>query len=338
MPIYDSTGRDKINPDPVLTQISIEFANTTDYIADRFFPSVRVNQQAGRYEVFGRRAFTRNFGGDVRAPGARANELEGRRRFAEDTYFSREHALEQLTPDEEKENNPDKNPENDAVEDLTQDMLLGKEFAARDLLYDPSHYHTGHVITLGTGEYFNEFDTSDPIGLFRDAFMTFHATMGVTPNLASIPWQAMRYLEDHPAIVERYAIQGGVITPEQIAAVLGIPEIIVPGGSYNEANPGQDSALTEIWGNNIVMGLVPSRPRPRVPALGYEFLYPVRGGRRQVSDIVADRRRDNDRIGWINRVRRRYDLKLVGRDPDLTGNPVVAGMLIENAVDPAIAQ
>lgn len=334
MPIYDSTGRDKINPDPALTQISIEFANTTDYIAPRLFPSVRVNQQAGRYEVFGRRAFTRNFGGDVRAPGSRANETEGGRRFAEDTYFSREHALEQLTPDEEKENNPDKNPENDAVEDLTNDLLLGKELAARDLLYDASQYKTNHVITLGAGEHFDEYDTSDPIGLFRDAFLTFHSTMGVTPNLAVIPWRAMTFLEDHPAIVERYAIQGGVITPEQIAAVLGIPQILVPGGSYNGENPGQASALTEIWGNNIVMGLVPNRPSTRTPALGYEFLWPVRGGRRQQDDISVDRRRDLDRIGWINRARRRYDLKLVGKDPDLTGNPLVAGMLIQNVTTP----
>lgn len=332
MGIYDTTGRDKINPDPVLTQISIEFAATTDYIAPKLFPSVRVNQQAGRYEIFGRRSFTHNYGGDVRAPGSRANEREGARRFAEDLYFSREHALEMLTPDEEKENNPDKNPENDAVEDLTNDLLLGKELAARDLLYDASQYKSDHVITLGAGESFNEYDTSDPIGLFRDAFLTFHSTMGVVPNLAVIPWAAMTYLEDHPALIERYAIQGGVITPEQIAAVLGIQQIIVPGGTYNGENPGQAAALSEIWGNNIVLGLVPARPQRRTPALGYEFLWPVSGGRRKQDEIVVDRRRDDDRIGWINRARRRYDLKLVGRDPDLTGTPVVAGMLIEGVV------
>jgi len=332
MPRYDSAGRHPIKEDPVLTQISVAFEAETSYIARWLFPTVRVPQQAGRYEIFGREAFTKNYGGDVRAPGSRANEIEGVRKFAEDNFFAREHSLEELIPDEEVENNPDYSPENDSVEGLTNNLLLGKEFKARDLLYDTSNYHTGHVETLGAGEHFDEFDTSTPIDVFRDLFRTFHATMGTIPNTAVIPWTAMSYLEDHPQIVERYALQGGVITPEQIASVLGVRRVLVPGGMYNGENPGQAAVLSEIWGNNIFLGLVPDRPARRVPAVGYEFLWPIRGARSREDNVSVDRRRDNDRIGWINRVRRRYDLKLVGKDPDLVGTPFVAGMLIEDIV------
>lgn len=328
---YDTAGRDKLRPDPLLTQISIEFEAQTGYIASKLFPKVRVNQQNGGYEIFGRRAFSRTQTGDARAPGARANETEGRREFAEDTYTAREHALEELIPDEERTNNPGRNVEAEAVEDLTNDLLLGKELTARDLLYDPTVYHTGHVVTLGAGDHFDEFATSSPITVFRDLLRTFHSTMGTIPNVAVIPWTVMSYLEDHPEIVERYALMGGVITPEQIATVLGIQEIVVPGGTYNGENPGQAAALSEIWGDNIVLGLIPPRPRPRTPALGYEFLWPISGGGRTSEDSVQiDRRRDNDRIGDIVRARRRYDLKLVGKDPDIAGNPVVAGLLIQD--------
>jgi len=330
---YDTAGRDKLRPDPLLTQISIEFEAATDLISQRLFPSVRVNQQNGGYEIFGRRAFTRTTTGDVRAPGARANESEGRREFAEDTYTAREHALEELIPDEERENNPGRNVEGEAVEDLTWDLLLGKELVARDLLYDPTVYKTDHVETLGAGEHFDEFSTSDPQTVFRDLFRTFHSTLGTIPNLAVIPWRVMSYLEDHPQLVERYAFVGGVITPEQIATFLGVQEVVVPGGTYNNQNPGQAAALSEIWGNNIVLGLIPNRPATRTPALGYEFLWPIPGGGRTTADSVQiDRRRDNDRIGDIVRSRRRYDLKLVGRDPDISGNPVVAGMLIQDVL------
>ena len=330
---YDTAGRDKLRPDPLLTQISIAFETESSYIAPRLFPKVRVNQQNGGYEIFGRRAWSRTQTGDARAPGARANESEGRREFAEDTYTAREHALEELIPDEERENNPGRNVEGEAVEDLTNDLLLGKELVARDLLYDNTVYHTGHVETLGTGEHFDEYSTSDPITVFRDLMRTFHTTMGTVPNVAVIPWTAMSYLEDHPDIVSRYALVGGVITPEQIATVLGVQEIIVPGGTYNGENPGQAAALSEIWGNNIVLGLIPPRPRPRTPALGYEFLWPIPGGGRSTQDDVqVDRRRDGDRIGEIVRARRRYDLKLVGKDPDIAGNPVVAGMLIRDII------
>lgn len=332
---YDASGRDRIVPDPVLTQIAVAFETETSYIANSLFPTVTVGTQSGRYPVFGRSAFSQHPGGTRRAPGARANETEGRKRYAEDVYFATEDALEELTPDEEIENAPQgENPENDAVEALVNDLLIGKELEVRDMLYDPTAYHTDHVITLGVGEGINEYGTSDPIGLFRDAFLQFHRSTGTVPNTGVIPWEVMRYLEDHPSLIERYAPFGGMITPQQIATVLGLQTILVPGGNYNGENPGQQAAMQEIWGSeNIILGLVPGRPARGTPALGYEFLWPIPGGGRRAADrIQVDRRRDNDRIGWINRVRRRADRKLVGKDPDLPGTPVVGGMLIRNVL------
>ena len=328
---YDTTGRDKINPDPVLTQVSVEFEQSTSLVSSRFFPTVPVGARSGKYSVFGRKSWRRTLTGDVRAPGARANEREGRIFEAKDQYFANEHALEEFIPVEEREENPERDVEGEATEELTWDLLLGKELVARDLLYDTTQYHTGHVTTLTAGAHFDEYATSDPITLFRDLMRTFHTTLGILPNLAMIPWQAMSYLEDHPLIIERYSQVGGMITPDQIATILGIPEIVVPGTIYNGENPGQAADLTELWGNNIVLGVVPARPAPRIPALGYEFLLPIPGGRNSADNVSIDVRENNDRIGDIVRARRRYDMKLVGRDPELD-DKVVAGMLIQNVV------
>lgn len=335
MGFYDATGRQNIVPDPVLTNISVEFANVTDYIAGRLFPTVRVSQQSSRYLVFGRKSFRVNYGGDVRAPGSRANELEGTAAWSEDTYFATEHALENLIPDEEGENTEARfNSERDATEDLVHKLMLGRELAARDLVHDDTQYHASHVVTLsGTSQWNDYSGTSDPISVFRTAFRQFHSTMGTVPNIAVIPWRVMSYLEDHPKIIERYSAQGGVMTPEMIASILGVSRILVPGGSYNQnSNPAVAASLSYIWGNHVVLGFVPNRPALRTPALGYEFLWPIRGGRNQADAVSVDRRRDNDRIGNIIRARRRYDLKLVGKDPDLAGTPLVAGYLIKNAI------
>lgn len=331
---YDTTGRDKINPDPVLSQISIEYEQSTTLVSQRFFPTVTVSARTGKYSVFGRKSWRRTLTGDVRAPGSRANEREGRVIEAKDQYFANEHSLEELIPDEEREENPERSVEAEATEELTWDLLLGKELVARDLLYDDTAYTTDHVVTLGAGEYIDAYATSDPISLFRDAMRTFHTTVGILPNIAMIPWQAMSYLEDHPDIIARYAQVGGMVTPQQIATILGLQEIVVPGTVYDGANPGQAADLAELWGNNIVLGVVPNRPAPRTPALGYEFLQPISSGRNVTGNVSIDVRRDDDRVSDIVRARRRYDLKLVGKDPEDDWK-VVAGFLIKNAITPA---
>lgn len=335
MAIYDTAGRDRITPDPVLTQISVEFEkNSGEFISNILFPTVRVNRQAGRYQVFGRDSFRLNFGGDVRAPGTRANEIEGFAQYAEDTYFATEHALEIPVPDEERENNPEQDVDGDATEEVTSKLLLGKELAAVALATDTTQYKASHVVTLGAGAHFDEYGTSDPITVFRDAMRTFHGSTGTIPNLAVIPWMTMSYLEDHPDIVARYDAQPGVVSPEQVAALLGLQRVVVPGAAYNEnANPGVTAAISEIWGDDILLAYVPNRPSTRSPAFGYEFLWPIPGGgRRGPDNISVDTRRDEDNIRDIHRARRRYDLKLVGRDIDLAGDPVIAGFLIRNTL------
>lgn len=335
MGIYDVAGknRQRYRQDPLLTQVSVGFERDSGaFISNILFPTVRVNSRTGRYELFGRKSFGLNPGGDVRAPGARANEVEGKSKFAEDEFFCNEHALEMGIPDEEREENPGQNLDTQAVEELTSMLLLGKELAVRDLVTTAANYKADHVVTLGAGEHFDEYATSDPITVFRDAFRDFHANTGTLPNLAVIPWSVMSYLEDHPLIIERYQAQGGVITAEQIAAVLGVPRIVVPGAAYNTANPGLTDSIQDIWGDDIVLGIVPARPAKNQPALGYEFLHPISRGRSGPDNTTVDRRRDDDNIRDIQRARRRYDLKLVGRDPDLSGSPVVGGYLIKNVL------
>lgn len=334
MATYDNAGRDRITPDPVLTNMSVEFErNAGEFISNIIFPTVRVTLQSGRYRVYGRESFRLNFGGDVRAPGTRANEIEGFTQWSEDTFFATEHALEIPVPDEERENNPDENVDADATEEVTSKLLLGKELAAVNLVTDATQYRASHVTTLGAGQHFDEYGTSDPITVFRDAFRTFHGSTGTVPNVAVIPWTVMSYLEDHPDVIARYQAQGGVITAEQIAALFGVQRIVVPGAAYNEnANPGVTASIAEIWGDNILLAYVPNRPSLRTPALGYEFLWPISRGRRGPDNTTLDTRRDDDNIRDIHRARRRYDLKLVGKDPDLAGTPVIAGYLIQNVL------
>jgi hypothetical protein len=135
----------------------------------------------------------------------------------------------------------------------------------------------------------------------------------------------MSQLEDHPDFIERIKYsQRGVLTTEIIASILGIQNVVVPGVGYNTANPGQAVSLSYLWGKDVVLAYVPSRPGLRIPAYGYEFVW----GYGQLPQVV-DRWWDNDRKADLIRVQRRYDVKHVALD---ASDKVIAGYVIKSAV------
>lgn len=334
---FDTAGRGKFQPNPALTRISVAWEQETEYASQILFPTLRVGEQTNRYRIYPRKAFTPPPGGTVRAPGAKANEIEGAWEWSEDSYFAEEHSLEEKVTPEERDENPEQNVDADVTSDLTEMLLLERELAAVTLATTAANYKSDHAVTLAGTDQLDDYANSDPIGVFRTAIRTFHDNMLRLPNVAIIPWKVMSYLEDHPNIIARYQAQGGVITAEQIAAVLGLPRIVVPGGVYNsEVNPERTQSLSYMWGNNIIMAYVPPRPSTRTPAFGYEFRQPVvGGGRTQQNGVTVDSRWDDTHLADIHRARVKYDLKLVGRDPDLAGTPLIAGYLIKEPISNA---
>lgn len=334
MAVYDAAGRDRIEPDPLLSDVSISFERDANmFVSQRLAPPVRVNLQSGRYELFGKRSFKNPAFGSARAPGTRANEVESGREAFEDTYFATEDALEIGIPIEEYENNPDKDVRAEATEEVTGQLMTQKELTVVNLVTDASNYKASHVVTLGAGEHFDEYSTSEPITVFRDLIRQFFDSTGITPNLGVFPWKVMSFLEDHPDIIARYEARGGNISPENIAEALHLPEIIVPGGWYDEnTNPALAASLKEFWPDDILLAYVPNRPSRRTPALMYDFVWPIEGGRQGPDNFSTDVRYDDDNIRDLVRVRTRRDIKLVGKDPEETGTPIIAGALIKDVL------
>lgn len=334
MAVYDAAGRDRIEPDPLLTDVSVSFERDANmFVSQRLAPTVRVNLQSGRYSLFGKRAFKQPAFGSKRAPGTRANQVEAGREEFEDTYFATEDALESVIPIEEYENNPDKDVRAEATEEVTGQLLVQKELNVINLVTTAGNYKASHVVTLGAGDHFDEYATSDPITVFRDLIRDFFDSTGITPNLGVFPWKVMSYLEDHPDILARYENRGGNISPENIAETLHLPEIVVPGGWYDSnTNPALASSLQEMWPDDILLAYVPARPARNTPALMYDFVWPIAGGQAGPDNFSTDVRYDDDNIADIVRVRTRRDLKLVGKDPEEAGTPIIAGALIKDVL------
>jgi hypothetical protein len=75
-------------------------------------------------------------------------------------------------------------------------------------------------------------------------------------------------------LLERYKYtQGGTVTQDMIAGVLGLDKIFVGGAVSLTNNEGATDVLAEIFGKNAMIAYVNPTPRLRSMSAGYTFSY-----------------------------------------------------------------
>jgi hypothetical protein len=244
-----------------------------------------------------------------------------------DSYFAQEHALQIPVTNEEIENaDSPLSPLMDGTELITNQLMLIRELAIKNMLTTSGSYASGHSTTLSGTSQWNDYTNSTPIYDVKTARTTVHGKIFMDPNLMCIPYEVMTTLENHPQIIDRIKYsERGILTPEIISAFFGGVQILVPGAGYNSANPAQTAALGYIWGKDVFTAYVPASPGLKTPAFGYEFVWSYPSG----GPMVTERWTEIARKSEIVRVSRRYDLKFVAKD---TSDKAVAGYIIKAAV------
>jgi hypothetical protein len=320
MAVYNPSGSALTHVDQVLSQISVGYPNN-GLVGEALFPSVGVGKQSDKYNVFGREDWLPE--DDIRAPGGEANEIGGKA-LSRDTYYAQEHALQCAVPDEERENvDPPLQPFQEATELVTAKVMLGRELAMKNLVTTAANYASGLTVTLSGTTQWSDYVNSDPIGVIKTGIRAIHAQIFLPPTTAVIPYQVMSTLEDHPDLIERIKYsERGVLTPEIVGAILGLPgRVIVPGVGYLTS---ASAAVGYLWGKDVLLAYVPQSAGRKIPAFAYEFTWNIGG-----SSQVVDRWREEKRVSDLVRIRRRYDLKLVALDG---AGKSIAGYLIKAAI------
>ena len=337
MAVYSPSGSGGVHVDTVLTNISLGY-EMPGLVGEQLFPVVPVKKQSDKYRVFGKEMWLPETS-DWRAPGTEANEIPGLG-FSDDTYYANEHSLQIAVTDEERENaDSPLSPDRDGTELVTAKILLTRELAMVNFVSDVTKYASGLSITLSGTQQFSDYVNSDPVKVIKDAKLAIMAKSFLFPNVAVIPFNVMSVLEDHPDIIERIKYsERAILTPEIVAAVLGLQKVIIPGSVVGvNPNGGQPSGVSGlaistsfIWGKDIILAYVPDRPGMRVPAFAYEFAWSYGG-----KAMVTDRWREDKRKSDLIRVSRRYDLKMVGVEINPASadyGKSVVGYIIKNAI------
>jgi hypothetical protein len=310
--VYAPTGTGDIHYDQYLTDISLGWP-TGGLVGEQLFPVVTTGKQSNKYYWFGREAWLPEIG-DYRAPGTEANEIPGLT-VSNDTYYAQEHALQVAVTDEERENADNLfRPEADGTELVTSKILLSREVVMQALVSDTTQYASGMSTTLsGTAQWSDYTGSSHPILNIKTGRRAIHAKCFFEPNTAVIPYRVMSFLEDHPDLIDRIKYsERAILTPELVAALIGVQgRVIIPGVGIGAGQVGANGfqiSASYLWGNDVILAWVPSRPGWKVPAFAYEFVWGYGGN----TPMVTDRWREEKRASDLIRVRRRYDLKKVG--------------------------
>ncbi len=150
-----------------------------------------------------------------------------------------------------RENRSTYDPEQNAVMMLAKLMELRREVRVAAMVQNGLNYTGTRRIALTGGDRFDQYDTSDPMTVLKDAV---NATLIYRANTLVMGHAIWQFLSGHPVLVN--AIRGnltnnGIITRDELARLLEIREVIVGEGFVNVARPGQTVDLQRVWGDSI---------------------------------------------------------------------------------------
>lgn len=272
--------RTQVYVDPLLSEVSIAFQNP-NYIADIVFPEVMVSKRTGIYFKYAKDKF--RLEQDDRAPGTRSQRVHYA--LSQATYGPlQEHALNQAITDEDREDvEGPLDLDTDATDNLTERILLGKEYDAKTILTTAGTGYTNSsegFTALSGGSRFDDYGASNPVEVIRTAKDKVKKRIMKTPNTLIMGYEVFSTLMNHPQILERIKYSAlGVVTADLLAKVFDIDRIIVAEAELNSANE-TDAAdsMDYLWGKNIWVAYITPTPGTRRVSYGYT----LRRGARKV--------------------------------------------------------
>lgn len=250
-----------------LTNIALAYRNENYIGADFLFPRVPVEKQSDFYYIFDKGAWFR-LATARRAPGTRAKEVGYT--LSTGSYMCVEYALSAPVTDEERRNadNPLR-PERDAVNLVTDLLQLSQEKRIADLVTTPANWSNSATPSTKWDD-----ASSDPLGDIATGVFTVQQSIARSPNKAVMGPLTWRHLQNHPDLLDRIKYtERGVLTPELLQGLAGIPEIRIGLALVNTAEEGQPDQIDFVWGDVFLMVWTPERGGLRVPSAGYYFVW-----------------------------------------------------------------
>lgn len=235
--------------DPRFEAIVLAYVNKK-LIADLVLPRKMVAKQEFKYLVFDKsermtipdtKVGRKSYPNQVEFTGSDATES------------TVDYALEDVVPQSDIDNAPDGfDPEANAIEGLTDLVMLSREKRTADLVFAAANYATANKLTLSGTDQISDYANSDPIGVIDDA----KDSMLMEPNILVIDRLGWSKLRKHPAIVSAALGNSGVkgiISRRAVADLFELDDILVGASWLNTAKKGQAASYSKVWGKHAAL-------------------------------------------------------------------------------------
>lgn len=259
---------------PELTAIAIRYSNA-EFIADRVSPRFTVGAAEFKWMKFDlAEGFTIP---DTRI-GRRSVPQEVEFTATEQTSSVEDYGLDDLVPNADVERAPPGyDPIGRAVQGVTDLVLLDREVRVANVTFGAGNYATANKATLSGTSQWSDYTNSDPIPAILNAFdgMVMRPNVGV---LGQAVWTRVR---QHPKVIKAVYgpnLDGGLVTPQQLAAVLELDEIIIGRAWRNTAKRGQSTTMGRVWGKHAAF--IRRNPSPAGPNSAPTFTWTAQFGTR----------------------------------------------------------
>jgi len=250
---------------PVFLQgIALGF-QTPQFLADRLAPRVTVAKQSDKYRKFGKDGMYQYE--STWSPGAIPNAIKSE--ISDDTFFAKIRKLRHQLLDAEIHNVDDLELRELYTERTTLALRIAREARVATLFTTAANILTANVLTKGGGAEWDAagiINTVQPITDLEAQIALVSASAMVSRGQLTvvIPEQVMNKAVRHNAAIRDYYkyTTGGVTTPEILASLLGVKEVLLAQAQTAGSGP-QNAALdiitgittTYLWGDNVWIGV-----------------------------------------------------------------------------------
>lgn len=239
-----------VAPDPVLTEIALEYGSGGGFVQDQILPTRVVAKKAFKYMSWAMRDFIQGSQFDSRrAPGDTAK----RAITPEGTWHTgavNERTLKDALPDEVMENVVNSaDYEAAIIKKLTSSLKLEIEIELEAALTD-----TGSISNAGASavwDHATDAAIEKDIDVAREAFVK---QCGFEPNVIVLPTRVADVVKRDADIrdLRKYTEPGLVMAGGLPATLFGL-QTVVPGALADSANPGAAASIARVWAGEAAL-------------------------------------------------------------------------------------